>query len=44
MLILGAAVCGFLLDLLLGDPEWMPHPVVLMSSNTCCPSSEYVFR
>ena len=30
MLILGAAVCGFLLDLLLGDPEWMPHPVVLM--------------
>ena len=28
---IGAAVlCGFLLDLLLGDPEWMPHPVVLM--------------
>ncbi len=25
-----AAVLGFLLDLLLGDPAWMPHPVVLM--------------
>lgn len=25
-----AAVCGFLLDLLLGDPAWMPHPVVFM--------------
>ena len=30
MLILLAAVCGFLLDLLLGDPAWMPHPVVMM--------------
>ena len=28
--ILCAAVCGFLLDLLLGDPAWMPHPVVFM--------------
>ncbi len=25
-----AAVLGFLLDLLLGDPAWMPHPVALM--------------
>lgn len=25
-----AAVLGFLLDVLLGDPAWMPHPVVLM--------------
>lgn len=25
-----AALCGFLLDQLLGDPDWMPHPVVLM--------------
>lgn len=25
-----AAVLGFLLDILLGDPAWMPHPVVLM--------------
>ncbi|MEE8715801.1 MAG: adenosylcobinamide-phosphate synthase CbiB [Coriobacteriales bacterium] len=23
-------VCGFLLDLALGDPRWMPHPVVAM--------------
>lgn len=30
MEILCAAVCGFLLDLLLGDPAWMPHPVVFM--------------
>ena len=30
MTILTAALCGFLLDLLLGDPDWMPHPVVLM--------------
>ena len=25
-----AALCGFLLDQLLGDPAWMPHPVVFM--------------
>lgn len=25
-----ALVCGFLLDLLLGDPAWMPHPVVMI--------------
>lgn len=30
MLIFYAAICGFLLDLLLGDPAWMPHPVVAM--------------
>ena len=30
MLILLAAVCGFFLDLWLGDPAWMPHPVILM--------------
>lgn len=30
MSIVLAAVCGFLLDLLLGDPVWMPHPVVGM--------------
>lgn len=30
MEIVAAAVLGFLLDLLLGDPAWMPHPVVLM--------------
>lgn len=30
MEILLAALGGFFLDLLLGDPAWMPHPVVLM--------------
>ena len=30
MLILCAAVGGFVLDLLFGDPAWLPHPVVAM--------------
>lgn len=30
MLLVGAVACGFLLDLLLGDPDFLPHPVVLM--------------
>lgn len=30
MNVLLAALGGFLLDLLLGDPGWMPHPVVFM--------------
>ena len=30
MRIFYAALGGFCLDLLLGDPAWMPHPVVLM--------------
>lgn len=30
MILCAAILCGFLLDLLLADPEWMPHPVVLM--------------
>lgn len=30
MLILCAAVGGFALDLLFGDPAWLPHPVVAM--------------
>ncbi len=30
MTVLLAAVCGFVLDLALGDPAWMPHPVVFM--------------
>ncbi len=25
-----AVLIGFILDILLGDPEWMPHPAVLM--------------
>ena len=30
MEVIWAAIGGFALDLLLGDPRWMPHPVVLM--------------
>ena len=30
MKIAALAAAGFLLDLLLGDPEWFPHPVVMM--------------
>jgi adenosylcobinamide-phosphate synthase len=34
MLTLLAIVCGFALDLALGDPRWMPHPVVAMGKLT----------
>ncbi len=34
--------CAFLLDLLLGDPRWLPHPVVLMGK--CISGSEKVLR
>ncbi len=30
MLILQAVLIGFMLDLLFGDPVWLPHPVVGM--------------
>ena len=30
MKIVALTAAGFLLDLLLGDPEWFPHPVVMM--------------
>lgn len=30
MLTYASVLLGFLLDLILGDPEWMPHPVKLM--------------
>ena len=30
MLLTGAILCGFVLDLLLADPAWMPHPVIYM--------------
>lgn len=42
MEILHAAVCGFLLDLLLGDPAWMPHPVVGMGR--CISTLERLLR
>ena len=27
-----AFVCGFVLDLLFGDPHWMPHPIRAIGS------------
>ena len=33
MEILFAALLGFLIDLILGDPYWMPHPVVYMGKS-----------
>lgn len=30
MTVVYAALCGFVIDILLGDPAWMPHPVVFM--------------
>lgn len=30
MILCAAILCGFLLDLILADPVWMPHPVVFM--------------
>ena len=44
MRILPAALCGFLLDLLLGDPAWLTpvHPVVLMGR--CITALEKVLR
>jgi len=40
--IMFAAVCGFGLDLLLGDPAWMPHPVVGMGK--CITRMERILR
>lgn len=37
-----AALCGFVLDQLLGDPVWMPHPVVAMGK--CIALMERVLR
>lgn len=37
-----AALGGFLLDLLLGDPAWMPHPVVFMGR--CITALEKLLR
>ena len=40
--ILFAAAAGFCLDLLFGDPAWLPHPVVLMGR--CITKLERVLR
>ena len=37
-----AALCGFVIDLLLGDPAWMPHPVVFMGR--CISALEKLLR
>lgn len=42
MRICAAIVLGFLLDLWLADPEWMPHPVVVMGK--CIAKLESVLR
>lgn len=42
MEILITAAAGFALDLLLGDPAWMPHPVVLMGK--CISKLEKLLR
>jgi len=42
MEIIAAAVCGFVLDLVLGDPAWLPHPVVGMGR--CVTFLERVLR
>ena len=32
MMLLGAIVCGFLLDLAIGDPHGWPHPIILIGN------------
>ena len=32
MLTLAAIVAGFILDLLFGDPHWLPHPICLIGN------------
>ena len=32
MMTLGAIVAGFILDLLFGDPHWLPHPICLIGN------------
>ena len=42
MTVVYAALCGFVIDLLLGDPAWMPHPVVFMGR--CISALEKLLR
>lgn len=42
MTVVSAALCGFVIDLLLGDPAWMPHPVVCMGR--CISALEKLLR
>ena len=36
MMLLGAIVCGFLLDLAIGDPHGWPHPIILIGNLISC--------
>lgn len=42
MTVAAAALCGFVIDLFLGDPAWMPHPVVFMGR--CISALEKLLR
>ena len=42
MTVVYAALCGFVIDLLLGDPAWMPHPVVFLGR--CISALEKLLR
>lgn len=42
MMLCAAVLLGFLLDLVLADPSWMPHPVVMMGK--CITRLERVLR
>ena len=32
MMLLFAIIAGFVLDLLIGDPRWLPHPICLIGN------------
>lgn len=32
MMLLFAIIAGFILDLLIGDPRWLPHPICLIGN------------
>ena len=32
MMLLFAIIVGFILDLLIGDPRWLPHPICLIGN------------
>lgn len=32
MLTIAAIICGFILDLIFGDPHWLPHPICLIGN------------
>lgn len=42
MTVAADALCGFVIDLFLGDPAWMPHPVVFMGR--CISALEKLLR